>query len=82
MSPNPAPASFPPPEAAASGRGPVGKRRGNGSSPHWNVGRPALPLSGPFALGEEARGVDLGRPDFEILGGLVIILRQQFATDR
>ena len=25
----------------------------------------------------EARGADLGRPDFEILGGLVIILRQQ-----
>ena len=34
-------------------------------------------LSGPFALGEKLGGADLGRPDFEILGGLVIILRQQ-----
>ena len=34
-------------------------------------------LSGPFARGEKLGVADLGRPDFEILGGLVIILRQQ-----
>jgi hypothetical protein len=34
-------------------------------------------LSGPFARGEKLGVADLRRPDFEILGGLVIILRQQ-----
>ena len=34
-------------------------------------------LSGPFARGEKLGVADLGRPHFEILGGLVIILRQQ-----
>jgi|HubBroStandDraft_3_1064219.scaffolds.fasta_scaffold275450_2 hypothetical protein len=53
-----------------------GQRRGNGSSPHWNV-KAGPALSGPFALGEKLGVADLGRPDFEILGGLVIILRQQ-----
>jgi hypothetical protein len=31
-------------------------------------------LSGPFALGEKLGGADLGRPDFEILGGLELPL--------
>ena len=37
---------------------------------------PALALSGPFA-GEQLGVADLGRPHFEILGGFVIVLRQQ-----
>src|SRR5580700_2260376 len=52
------------------------QRRGNGSSPHWNV-KAGPALSGPFALGEKLGVADLGRLDDEILGGLVIILRQQ-----
>jgi hypothetical protein len=36
----------------------------------------ALALSGRFA-GEQLGVADLGRPHFEILGGFVIILRQQ-----
>ena len=36
----------------------------------------ALALSGPFA-GEQLGVADLGRPHFEILGGFVIVLRQQ-----
>ena len=34
-------------------------------------------LSTPFALGEKLGVADVGRPDLEILGGLLIILRQQ-----
>jgi hypothetical protein len=52
------------------------QRRGNGSSPHWNV-KVGSALSRPFGLGEKLGVAEVGRPDFEILGGLVIILRQQ-----
>ena len=34
-------------------------------------------LEGPFARGEKLGVAVFGRPDFEIVGGLVIILRQQ-----
>src|SRR5258708_30804702 len=74
MSPNPAPLL--PRQRPRVGPWPSRERRGNGSSPHWNV-QAGPALSGPFALGEKLGGTDLGRPDFEILGGLVIILRQQ-----
>ena len=74
MSPNPAPLL--PRQRPRVGPWPGRQRRGNGSSPHWNV-KAGPALSGPFARGEKLGVADLGRPDFEILGGLVIILRQQ-----
>jgi hypothetical protein len=36
----------------------------------------ALALSERFAVGEKLGVADLGRPNFEILGGLVVILSQ------
>ena len=73
---DPQPGAAPSPaRGRASGRGQVG-RDGQWFLPHWNV-KAGPALSGPFALGEKLGVADLGRPDLEILGGLLIILRQQ-----
>jgi hypothetical protein len=55
-----------PPKAGSRGRGPAGR----------DGVKAALALSERFAVGEKLGVADLGRPNFEILGGLVVILSQ------